>query len=214
MRSAGEATRDRILVAAKKEFAQRGPAGARINRIAAEAKASKERLYAYFPSKESLFAAVTEQLVTDVAYDTALSGDDIPGYVGRLFDHYVRNPDNARLHDWLGFADTSDDGAELAALRGNIDEIRRGQDAGHIDTGWDPAQLLIMVIELTKSMACPKDSARRLLESSRRHNSRGTRRAAAVAAAQSIIAPREVSPVSGRKSAQPTSRPRVAKKRA
>jgi AcrR family transcriptional regulator len=189
MRSAGEATRDRILVAAKREFAERGPAGARINRIAEEANASKERLYAYFPSKEHLFAAVTERLVSDVAHDTVLSGDDFGGYVGRLFDNYVRNPENARLHDWLGFADTSEDGAELAALRADLDEIRRGQDAGHIDTRWDPAQLLIMVIELTKSLACPKDSARRLLETNRRKNSRAARRAAAIAAAQRLITP-------------------------
>ena len=61
MRSAGEATRDRILAAAKDEFATYGLAGARINRIAAQARASKDRLYAYFASKEELFAAVTEQ---------------------------------------------------------------------------------------------------------------------------------------------------------
>jgi AcrR family transcriptional regulator len=58
MRAAGEATRERIPAAAKEEFARYGFAGARISRISAEAKASKERLYAYFPSKESLFAAV------------------------------------------------------------------------------------------------------------------------------------------------------------
>ena len=51
MRSAGEATRDRILAAAKDEFATYGLAGARINRIAAQARASKDRLYAYFASK-------------------------------------------------------------------------------------------------------------------------------------------------------------------
>ena len=24
-------------------------------------------------------------------------------YVGLLFDSYIRNPENARLHDWLNF---------------------------------------------------------------------------------------------------------------
>src|SRR5262249_15209214 len=66
MRASGEATRQRILEAAKREFAQYGLSGARINRIAANAHASKERLYAYFPSKEALFAAVAELLVSDV----------------------------------------------------------------------------------------------------------------------------------------------------
>jgi AcrR family transcriptional regulator len=211
MRSAGEATRDRILVAAKKEFAERGPAGARINRIAAEAKASKERLYAYFPSKESLFTAVIEQLVTDVADDTVLSGGDLPGYVGRLFDNYVRNPENARLHDWLGFApsDASTGGAEVAALRANLDEIRRGQDAGFIDARWDAAHLLIMLIELTKSMACPKDAARKLLETNRRNNSRAARRAAAISAAQSLIAPTDLPAPATRKPGSSPARTRA-----
>src|SRR6185312_3269195 len=71
MRPAGEATRERILAAAKTEFSARGLAGARINRIATDAHASKERLYAYFPSKEALFAAVTQRLVIDVAEDVA-----------------------------------------------------------------------------------------------------------------------------------------------
>ena len=39
MRSAGEATRDRILAAGKEEFARYGLAGARINRIATDARA-------------------------------------------------------------------------------------------------------------------------------------------------------------------------------
>jgi AcrR family transcriptional regulator len=186
VRVAGEATRERILVAAKKEFADRGLAGARINRIATEANASKERLYAYFPSKESLFAAVTEQLVADVSADTELRGDDIPGYVGRLFDNYVRNPENARLHDWLGFGTTETNGAEVVELKAKLDEISRGQQAGHIDTSWDPAQLLIMLTEITKSLACPKGTALKLLNTNRRNNTRAARRAAAINAARRL----------------------------
>jgi len=58
MRAAGHATRERIMAAAKAEFSALGFAGARLNRIAAEANASKERLYSYFPSKQKLFEAV------------------------------------------------------------------------------------------------------------------------------------------------------------
>ena len=206
MREAGEATRERILVAAKKEFADRGLAGARINRIAADANASKERLYAYFPSKESLFVAVTEQLVADVAEDTELRGDDIPGYVGRLFDNYVRNPENARLHDWLGFSTAGTDGAEVVALKAKLDEIRRGQQAGHIDTSWEPAQLLIMLTEMTKSLACPRETALKLLNTNRRNNTRAARRAAAIDAARRLITrsnpPPTTRPTSGRPSAK------------
>jgi AcrR family transcriptional regulator len=191
MRSAGEATRERILAAAKKEFAERGLAGARINRIAAEANASKERLYAYFPSKEGLFAAVIERLVVDISGDTAAASGDMPGYVGLLFDNYVRNPANARLHDWLNFgaADVPEDSPQVLAFKGHLDGIRAAQEAGTIDSRWDPAQLLIMLIEITKSMAYPKDTARQLLKGNRHANSRAARRAAAVEAARRLSAP-------------------------
>jgi len=95
MRASGEATRQRILEAAKREFARHGVAGARIDRIATEARASKERLYAYFPSKEALFAMVAERLVADVTAQAALDGDDLPGYVGALFDGFTADPDRS-----------------------------------------------------------------------------------------------------------------------
>jgi len=61
MRSDGLATRMRIFEAARIEFAEHGLAGARVDRIAAAAQASKERLYAYFGDKRSLFIATIEE---------------------------------------------------------------------------------------------------------------------------------------------------------
>jgi AcrR family transcriptional regulator len=49
------ATRRRLIEAARVEFAARGSAGARIDRIAAAAKANKAQIYRYFGSKEQLF---------------------------------------------------------------------------------------------------------------------------------------------------------------
>jgi AcrR family transcriptional regulator len=165
MRAAGEATRERILAAAKREFARHGPAGARIGRIADDAKASKERLYAYFPSKDALFEAVVERLISDVSEDAALRGDDLPGYAGRLFDNYLRHPDNARLSDWLNLE--ADDGptshshlAEILQLK--VDQIRRGQRTGHIDPEWDPVELFALIIQITKALALPNPVLREL----------------------------------------------------
>jgi hypothetical protein len=56
----------------------------------------------------------------------------------------------------------------VVALKAKLDEIRCGQQAGHIDTSWDPAQLLIMLTEITKSLACPKNNALKLLNTNRR----------------------------------------------
>ncbi|WKC16432.1 helix-turn-helix domain-containing protein [Acetobacter pasteurianus] len=51
-----EATRQRILEAAKKEFAQNGLEGARVDTIALEAQANKRMLYHYFESKDADFS--------------------------------------------------------------------------------------------------------------------------------------------------------------
>ncbi|MET7403936.1 helix-turn-helix domain-containing protein, partial [Dactylosporangium sp. NPDC005572] len=53
-----DSTGDRIIAAAVTEFAQHGIAGARVERIARAARTSKERVYAYFRSKEALYRFV------------------------------------------------------------------------------------------------------------------------------------------------------------
>ncbi len=55
-----EATRDRILGAAREEFATLGLGGARIDAIAEAAGANKQMIYHYFGSKDLLFSAVLE----------------------------------------------------------------------------------------------------------------------------------------------------------
>jgi AcrR family transcriptional regulator len=55
-----EGMRLRILEAAKQEFAAHGLAGARVDRIAAEAGANKRMLYYHVGNKEDLYLAVLE----------------------------------------------------------------------------------------------------------------------------------------------------------
>ena len=60
------ATRARILNAARTEFARLGLSGARVDAIAARAKANKRMLYHYFGSKQGLFLAVLEDAYGDI----------------------------------------------------------------------------------------------------------------------------------------------------
>ena len=55
-----DATRLRILAAAKGEFAKKGLGGARVDDIAAKAKINKRMLYHYFGNKEELFQRTLE----------------------------------------------------------------------------------------------------------------------------------------------------------
>ncbi|MGW0002220.1 TetR family transcriptional regulator [Nocardia grenadensis] len=181
MRAAGQATRDRILAAATAEFAEYGTAGARINRIAAAAHASKDRLYAYFPGKSELYAAVTEQWTRQTTTETALRADDIPGYVGRLFDHFLAHPENARLQAWaeLEPADEHIDRVLRRTIDPKLAEIRRGQREGLVTTDIAAPMLLRMLTDLARSTAVhagPGPAARI-----------ATQRSAVVLAAQRLI---------------------------
>ncbi|NMO01110.1 TetR family transcriptional regulator [Gordonia sp. TBRC 11910] len=159
MRQAGVETMSRILSAAKTEFAQYGLAGTRINRIAANARASKDRLYSYFESKEDLYAEVLRKWMTTTAETTALAEDDVLGYVARLFDDYVANPENARLQQWaqLEITESLDPGdPRIVAARHAVGKIRAAQSAGYVDPSWDAAELLSMLTNIARVLALPE----------------------------------------------------------
>ncbi|WP_280460319.1 TetR family transcriptional regulator [Nocardia carnea] len=185
MRAAGQATRERILAAAKAEFAEFGTAGARINRIAAAAQASKDRLYAYFPGKSELYAAVTEQWTAQTTAETALRADDLPGYAGRLFDHFRTHPENARLQAWADLEPADERIAQVLrrTVEPKLAEIRRGQRAGSVTTDIAAPTLLRMLTELARSTAVHsgREPARRVAE----------QRAAVVLAARRLVEPAE-----------------------
>lgn len=103
MAYAPEETRRRLLAAAVDEFSANGLAGARVDRIAQAAGVNKERIYAYFGSKEGLFGAVLESCLTAVVDEVPLSGEGVDAvlrYAGGVFDHHAAHPRFARLLAW------------------------------------------------------------------------------------------------------------------
>ena len=95
-----EATRKRILAAAKHEFARYGLGGARVDRIALRAKSNKRMLYHYVGNKEALFRRTLEDAYG--AFRTAeaalhIERDDPIVAVQRLvaftWTYYLANPE-------------------------------------------------------------------------------------------------------------------------
>ena len=68
--SNGERSRRRILEAAAEEFAERGIAGARVDRIAASSGVNKSQMYSYFGSKDGLFDRARGRIVGSEQYLT------------------------------------------------------------------------------------------------------------------------------------------------
>jgi TetR/AcrR family transcriptional regulator len=70
---------DRILTAAAGEFAARGFAGARVDRIARRARVNKAMLYYHFHSKHGLYRAMLRQTFTRAGEQlAAIAGADAP----------------------------------------------------------------------------------------------------------------------------------------
>lgn len=99
MQSAG-----RILAAAEEIFAAHGLAGARTERIAAQADVNKALLYYYFGSKRNLYRAVLRHLLDQLTH-RVVSGEPasasprerLAGFVEGYFDFLASHPNYLRL---------------------------------------------------------------------------------------------------------------------
>jgi AcrR family transcriptional regulator len=146
-----EDTKRRLLEAAATEFAERGIAGARIDRIAAAAKANKALIYAYFGNKEDLFDAVFDALVVDTVHDVPIDPDDLPEYAGRLFDRNLSHPEAFRLAVWhsLERGGAALPAAVVAANKDKIAAIAEAQAAGRISDAFPAEELMVLVTGLS-----------------------------------------------------------------
>jgi AcrR family transcriptional regulator len=106
----------RILDAARRVFLERGLAGASIDEIANVARAGKPTIYARFPGKEALFAAVA---MSNVAAIAARFEGHVP--TGSTLDERLANLGAALVH-WILASDV------VAVMRLGISEARRLPD--------------------------------------------------------------------------------------
>ncbi|RKR73033.1 TetR family transcriptional regulator [Frondihabitans australicus] len=146
--------RDRILAAAQVEFAERGLAGARIDTIAREAEASKERLYAHFRTKRELFdtalGASVDRWVSAVPFDA----HDMPGWASRLYVHFAEHIDDARMLLWgqiEGVTYVAPGIVNHEELEGRRSAMLAAQEAGDISLDWRPDELGTIVFGLVLS---------------------------------------------------------------
>lgn len=95
-----EGTRRRIFDAATAEFAQHGLAGARVDRIAAAAKANKQAIYLYYGNKEKLFGVILRAKMEDISVSLPIDPDAVAESVGQIFDWHREHPELVRLLLW------------------------------------------------------------------------------------------------------------------
>ncbi len=145
-------TKKRLLAAATKEFAQRGIAGARVDRIADLAGCSKALIYDYFGNKDQLFDAVYDALVVAFVQEVPIDASDLSSYAGRLFDQYQACPEILRLAIW-DILERGGIGTQLEAIQSanqhKIAAIEQAQRDGRVSDLWSPAELLTLIVGMS-----------------------------------------------------------------
>jgi AcrR family transcriptional regulator len=158
-----EGMRIRILEAAKKEFAAHGLAGARVDRIAAEAGANKRMLYYHVGKKDDLYLAVLEAAYEQIRVEERgldlehlAPPEAIERLIGFTWNYFLRNP------EFLALLNTEN--LEQAKHLKRSDKVKsmhspfvemirtvvlRGVESGDFKVAMDPVQLYISIAALS-----------------------------------------------------------------
>ena len=157
-----EGMRLRILEAAKQEFAAHGLAGARVDRIAANAGANKRMLYYHVGNKEDLYLAVLEGAYEKIRSEERgldLEHLDPPEAIERLIDftwnYFLRNPEFLALLNTENLAKARHlkRSTKVKSMHSPFVEmirtvVRRGVESGDFRVAVDPVQLYISIAGL------------------------------------------------------------------
>jgi TetR/AcrR family transcriptional regulator len=188
-----EASRAKILDAARIEFVTHGLSGGRVDRIADASGVNKNLIYHYFGSKDALYLAVLERIYADLrARQQDEDLRDLPPVQGmkrlvsHTFDHFVATPDLIRLMsiENIHYAEHLKNSRTTKQLYGGLlDTIRillkRGQEQGVFRGQVDPIDLYLSISGLayfflsnqhTLSWLLDRDlAARRRVQKRRQH---------------------------------------------
>jgi AcrR family transcriptional regulator len=152
-------TRGRILDAATQEFARYGLGGARVDRIAARARANKRMLYYYFGDKDGLFLAALENRyahIRNAERSLRLEHLDAREAVRRLveftWNYFLEHPEfmtllnSENLHKGRHVKNSKRVPEMHSRLVENLRQVlRRGAAQGVFRKGVDPVQLYISI---------------------------------------------------------------------
>jgi AcrR family transcriptional regulator len=158
-----EGMRLRILEAAKQEFAAHGLAGARVDRIAAEAGANKRMLYYHVGNKEDLYLTVLEGAYEKIRAEERtlyLEHLDPPEAIRTLiaftWNYFLRNPEFLALlnSENLARAKHLKRSTKVKSMHSPFVEmirtvVQRGVASGDFQASVDPVQLYISIAALT-----------------------------------------------------------------
>lgn len=159
-----ERTRARIFRAATREFGTQGFAGARIERIVAQAGCNIRMIYHHFGNKAALYTAVVEGAYADLRAEEAKLDFDLADPFGCLdtllrftMRYFAEHPD----FEGLIHAENASRGRVVGKSRKVVDSsgalktrleqiVAAGEGRGLFRTGIDPLQLYVTITALSR----------------------------------------------------------------
>jgi len=148
-----ERSRERILVAAFKEFVAKGFAGARVDTIARNASINKRMLYHYFGDKEALFREVLRRKMAEREAWGLATPDSPAESLPYWFDLACQDKGWVRLLEWeaLQFAEGEliDEERRRNSAGEAVKRILRRQSLGHLSGEFQAPQILLAMLALT-----------------------------------------------------------------
>lgn len=188
------ATKRKILDAALAEFAEYGPTGTTVERIAHRAGVNKERVYNYFGNKHALFEKVlaveSDRIAGEVAFDPSAE-DPIGDYAGRIYDYHRAHPELSRLLVWEGLTmpgEVPRETARCAHYAAKVSTFAKAQESGVLRDDLEPGALLYAIMALANWWSAAPHVAR-MVTGTTHDDDAARRRAIVVAAARRLAAP-------------------------
>ena len=157
------ATRQKLLTAARREFARSGLAGARVDEIAARAGVNKQLVYHYFGDKDALYLAVLEWVYEEIrTQERKLNLEGLPPQraikklIESSFDHLAAHPDfivllndenRGRARHVRGSRKLEAMHSPLVSMVSKI--LKQGEREGAFRKGINPVHLYISIAGLS-----------------------------------------------------------------
>jgi TetR/AcrR family transcriptional regulator len=142
-------TREQIMAAAQKEFAEHGFAGARTDAIARRARVNERMIFYCFDSKEGLYRAVLKQkLSAKAALIESTPDEDLTTSLVRGFAQCCDDIDSLRMWQWEALDKRNRklvaEEERRAFLQSEVARWRRAKDSGTLPPDADEEMLLLV----------------------------------------------------------------------
>ena len=144
-------TREQIMAAAQKEFAEHGFAGARTDAIARRARVNERMIFYCFDSKEGLYRAVLKQKMAEKAALIEPDEDFTTGLI-KGFSTICNDLDSMRMWQWEALDKSSRklvaEEERRAFFQAEVARLRRAKANGTLPVDADVEMLFLVSIAL------------------------------------------------------------------